>query len=27
MWPLIANAGFAVVALVASWLAFRRQEI
>ena len=26
-WPLIANAGFVVVALAASWLAFRRQEI
>jgi ABC-2 type transport system permease protein len=26
-WPLIANAGFVVVALGASWLAFRRQEL
>jgi len=26
-WPVIANAGFVVVALAASWLVFRRQEI
>jgi ABC-2 type transport system permease protein len=26
-WPLVANAGFVVIALAASWLAFRRQEI
>ena len=26
-WPLIVNAGFVVVALAASWLVFRRQEI
>jgi hypothetical protein len=26
-WPLILNAGFVVVALAASWLVFRRQEI
>jgi ABC-2 type transport system permease protein len=27
VWPLLANAGFVVVALAASWLVFRRQEI
>jgi ABC-2 type transport system permease protein len=26
-WPVVANAGFVVVTLAASWLAFRRQEI
>jgi hypothetical protein len=26
-WPVIANAGFVVVAVAASWLVFRRQEI
>ena len=26
-WPVIANAGFVVIALAASWLVFRRQEI
>ena len=26
-WPVITNAGFVVVALAASWLVFRRQEI
>ena len=26
-WPLIVDAGFVVVALAASWLVFRRQEI
>jgi ABC-2 type transport system permease protein len=26
-WPVIANAGFIAVALAASWLVFRRQEI
>ena len=27
VWPLLANAGFVVVTLTASWLVFRRQEI
>jgi len=27
VWPLLANAGFVVVTLAASWLVFRRQEI
>lgn len=27
VWPVIANAGYFVVALGASWLAFRRQEM
>ena len=26
-WPVIANVGFVVVALAASWLVFRRQEL
>jgi hypothetical protein len=26
-WPVIANTGFVVVVLTASWLVFRRQEI
>jgi ABC-2 type transport system permease protein len=26
-WPVIANGGFVVITLAASWLAFRRQEI
>jgi ABC-2 type transport system permease protein len=26
-WPVIANAGFVIVAIAASWLVFRRQEL
>jgi ABC-type transport system involved in multi-copper enzyme maturation permease subunit len=26
-WPVVANAGFVVVTLAASWFVFRRQEI
>jgi hypothetical protein len=26
-WPVIANAGFVVVAMAAGWLVFRRQEL